>query len=217
MQAYMRHWRPDGVLNYSGQLWHHPAPEGIKWRMVCQKLFLSILPRALQWYKLHNTLGLAQTSLRQRGFEVVATLEVTSCTFTHSACHQGCTGSASLQVTPGHHFLCRSSQILIVIMAKILTAYRASNTWWEIALQPLLLVQSSSYLLSHAWKHTILVAWSEIDLSPDRTYRADPCLLSGGKTHTISTGHAISVFVSVCVSAEQDWTSDECRQVPGKV
>lgn len=31
----------------------------------------------------------------------------------HTLCHQGCSGSASLQVTPGHHFLCRSSQIPI--------------------------------------------------------------------------------------------------------
>lgn len=57
----------------------------------CVRLFLSNLPRALQWYKLHNTLGLAQTSPRQSGFGVVATLEVPSWAFTHFVCHRGCT------------------------------------------------------------------------------------------------------------------------------
>lgn len=198
--CYMRHWGPDGVLNCSGQLWHHPAPEGIKWGMVCQRLFLSNLTRALQRYKLHSTLGLAQMSPRQSGFGVLVTLEVPSGAFTHSACHQGCTASTSLQVTPGHSFLCRSSRTLVMTTAIMLTAHRASNAWWELALWVLLLIQSPRCLLSHAWKHTILVACLAIYLPPDRTYRADPCLLSGGKTQTTSTGHADPIFAScVCL------------------
>ena len=84
----------------------------------------------------------------------MATLEIPSWAFTYSACHQGCTGSASLQVTPGHHFLCRSRQILIMSMAIMLTACRASQAWWELALQVLQLIQSPRCSRSHVWKHT---------------------------------------------------------------
>lgn len=164
----MRFGGPDGVLNYSGQLWHHPTPEGIKWGMVCQRLFLSFLPRAL--YKLHDTLGLAQTSLRQSGFGVLAGPEVPSWAF-NTLCEPSGLPWECLVTSDSRtpFFFAGAVKFPSMSMAAMLTAHRASNTWSELALQGLFLVLSPvpwyhmhgntlSWWL--AWQHTC--PWPEL-------------------------------------------------------
>lgn len=126
-------------------------------------------------------------------------------------------GSASLQMTPGHHFLCRSSQILIMSVAIMLTAHRASNASWEFALRVLLLIQfpAACYHMHGntlswwlAWQYTC--PWTEL------TGLITVCFQEGKpKLHPQDMQSLFSLLA--CVSAERGWTSEECRWPHGEM
>lgn len=160
----MRHWGPDGVLNYSGQLWHHPAPEGIKWGMACQGLPLSNLPRAHQLYKPHIR-AISNTAnakwLWGSGYPWAFQLDF---------CTPLIAGGSKIQLPLQKKPNSRHEH------GYMLTTSRASNVWCKLSLA-FIVHPVPSYSLSHAWTRTVLALYLHL-------HRANPHLMSGEKTQT---------------------------------